>query len=99
MINVTFLLKGSTRSTLSRKHQNLGVVYPGITAYNTDSSIQALSFCAKNPSQKLPPEEAKAIRKQRAQQGKSKLLLQPLSVFPSISTSVHLNLAFHHLPN
>ena len=94
-----FLLKGSTRSTLSRKHQNLGVVYPGITAYNTDSSIQALSFCAKNPSQKLPPEEAKAIRKQRAQQGKSKLLLQPLSVFPSISTSVHLNLAFHHLPN
>jgi len=68
---------GSTRSTLSRKHQNLGVVYPGITAYNTDSSIQALSFCAKNPSQKLPPEEAKAIRKQRAQQAHHQVLEEP----------------------
>jgi len=56
---------GSTRSTLSRKHQNLGVVYPGITACNGDLSIQNLSYCAKNPSQKLPPAEAKAIRQQR----------------------------------
>ena len=91
LIIVIFLLKGSTRSTLSRKHQNLGVVYPGITAYNTDSSIQALSFCAKNPSQKLPPEEAKAIRKQRAQQGKSKSLFHfCLSFLPSLCPSVSL---------
>ena len=41
------------------------MVYPGITACNGDLSIQAISYCAKNPSQKLPPEEAKSIRKQR----------------------------------
>ena len=73
------------------------MVYPGITAYNTDSSIQALSFCAKNPSQKLPPEEAKAIRKQRAQQGKSKSLSKPLSVCPSSYASVRLTTTFRHL--
>ena len=28
-------------------------------------SIQAISYCAKNPSQKLAPEQAKNIRKQR----------------------------------
>ena len=61
-------LLGSTRSTLSRKHQNLGVVYPGITACNGDLSIQALSYCAKNPSQKLPAEQAKIIRKQQRKQ-------------------------------
>ena len=34
-------------------------------ACNGDLSIQNLSYCAKNPSQKLPPAEAKAIRQQR----------------------------------
>ena len=33
-----------------------------MTACNDDHSIQALSYCAKNPSQKLPPDEAKSIR-------------------------------------
>ena len=64
-MRLSFKFLGSTRSTLSRKHQNLGVVYPGITACNGDLSIQNLSYCAKNPSQKLPPAEAKAIRQQR----------------------------------
>ena len=52
---------GSTRS----KNGNLGLVYPGITACNDDLSIQAISYCAKNPSKKLQPEEAKVIRDSR----------------------------------
>ena len=47
------------------------MVYPGITACNGDLSIQALSYCAKNPSQKLPAEEAKVIRQQRVLKGDS----------------------------
>ena len=54
---------GSTRSISSRKQQN-GVMYPGITAFGNDRSIQAISYCAKNPSQKLQPSQAKVIRSQ-----------------------------------
>ena len=54
---------GSTRSIGSRKQQN-GVMYPGITAFGNDRSIQAISYCAKNPSQKLQPSQAKVIRSQ-----------------------------------
>ena len=39
-------------------------MYPGITAFGNDRSIQAISYCAKNPSQKLQPAEAKVIRSQ-----------------------------------
>ena len=46
-----------------RRQQN-GVMYPGITAFGNDRSIQAISYCAKNPSQKLQPAEAKVIRSQ-----------------------------------
>ena len=45
----------------------------GITACSADLSIQALSYCAKNPSQKLHPDEAKVIRNQRAASVVSKL--------------------------
>ena len=61
--NWTGTLNGSTRSVSSRRLQN-GVMYPGITAFGNDRSIQAISYCAKNPSQKLQPAEAKVIRSQ-----------------------------------
>ena len=39
-----------------------------MTATTNEDSIQALSYCAKNPSQKLPAEQAKIIRKQQRKQ-------------------------------
>ena len=50
-------------SVASRK--NNGLVYPGMTATTNDHSIQAISYCAKNPSQKLPPEQARVVRNQQ----------------------------------
>ena len=36
-----------------------------MTATTNDHSIQAISYCAKNPSQKLPPEQARVVRNQQ----------------------------------
>ena len=57
---------GSLASRTSRRTN--GIVYPGMTATTNEDSIQALSYCAKNPSQKLPAEQAKIIRKQQRKQ-------------------------------
>ena len=46
-----------------------------MTATTNEDSIQALSYCAKNPSQKLPAEQAKIIRKQQRKQNSSNINL------------------------
>lgn len=67
------------RSGQKRPHVN-GLVYPGLTASTNDHSIQAISYCAKNPSQKLHPDQAKAIRMQHGNNCKVDLNMEAHSI-------------------
>lgn len=61
-VNTSASLRGQ------KEHKRPGsLVYPGITASTDDLSIQGISYCTKNPSTKLPAEQAKIIRRQHQQ--------------------------------
>ncbi len=74
------------RSGQKRTHVN-GIVYPGITATTNEDSIQAISYCAKNPSQKLPPEQARAIRMHHSNNGRIDLNMEDPGSLVSTATN------------